>query len=264
MALVLRRSPGTIANHLASIRTAHGFAGVCLPSPTEFPPLQAALRGAAKFHSKPQRQKFPISPKILSCLIGRTAWGSTIRCLFLTLWLTFARLASLIPTNRSQQFSTIKHLAWRNCTFSESGLCIKFEATKTIQCQERVLTFNFPRHANSSVCLFTQLAYLKAAFPNASPSDPVFLASCGNQLVPLTRYIADPVFKSLLTLAGLRPHSFGWSSFRRGGATNFFLATGNTEMLRIHGDWKSSAYMRYLSIPADQRTGVVSTLQDLL
>ena len=80
----------------------------------------------------------------------------------------------------------------------------------------------------------------------------------------MSRRIVDPFLKSSLATVGANPGLYGWSSFRRGSATSFFLATRDVETLRVHGDWSSQVYTRYLSIPAKDRVGVVKTLQNLL
>ena len=67
-----------------------------------------------------------------------------------------------------------------------------------------------------------------------------------------------------LAVLGLNPKVFGWASFRRGSATEYLLATGDVELLRVHGDWKSNIYQRYLAIPPERRARVVTTLQGLI
>ena len=129
---------------------------------------------------------------------------------------------------------------------------IVLNKTKTIQCNERYLEFSIPKHSNPSICLFTQLLHWYSVTPKRSPSDPVFAISHGGLTQPLTQAIANPLFKSSLAAAGLNPANFGWPSFRRGGATTAFIATGDVEALREHGDWKSNAYTRYLALPADR------------
>ena len=76
--------------------------------------------------------------------------------------------------------------------------------------------------------------------------------------------MADPVLKSAIATLGLDASKYEGSSFRRGRATSGFLATGDVEALREHGDWKSNAYTRYLALPASKRTHIVSALQSLL
>ena len=95
-------------------------------------------------------------------------------------------------------------------------------------------------------------------------TDPVFISNCGGQWQPLTRQLADPLFKAALSAAGVSPTSYGWSSFRRGGASTGFIATKDVESLREHGNWKSNAIIRYLSLPASKRTHLVSALQNVI
>lgn len=61
------------------------------------------------------------------------------------------------------------------------------------------LTFFIPEHEDASVCLVRQLLAWKGISPVTSPSDPVFVvADRAGAPVPLTRRLADPVFKATL------------------------------------------------------------------
>ena len=262
--MVLRHSVQTTRNALSAIRRENLKIGNELPTPTAYFPLKEALRGAERYLSRPIVQKHPITPSILMVLIGSTNWGSPMRCLYLTLWFTFARLASLIPTDPSLGFSARDHLTWKSISFQQDSVRIVLNKTKTIQCNERYLEFSIPKHRNPSICLFTQLRHLYSVTPKRSPSDPVFIDSHSGLSQQLTRDIANPIFKSSLAAAGLNPANFGWPSFRRGGATTAFIATGDVEALREHGDWKSNAYTRYLALPANRRTHLVNSLQNVL
>ena len=135
---------------------------------------------------------------------------------------------------------------------------------KTIQCSECHPQFLIPKHSNQSICLFTQLQAWKSLTPCSAPLDPVFISLDNGTWVPLNRRLADPAFKASIQASGSNPSSYGWSSFRRGGATMGFLATGDVECLREHGDWKSNAYIRYLSLPASRRKHIVEALQQVL
>ena len=237
--------------------------GFNLPTPSTYFPLREALRGARRFLSRPSKQKLPIFPSLLMSLIGGTEWGSPMRCLYLTLWFTLSRLASLIPTTHGATFDPRAHLSWSNVHFEPAGVRIILEKTKTIQCFERKLQFLVPTHQNQSICLRTQLLHLYAASPFKSPQDPVFIFPAPIP-VPLTRSIVDPQFKASLAAAGLNPALYGWSSFCRGGATSGFIPAKDVESLREHGDWKSNAYARYLALPASQRAHLVRALQNMI
>ena len=260
--IALGHTVSSTRNALSTIRRQHLASGFIMPTPAECFALQEALRGAQRFLSKPTVQKLPMFPSLVSALVASTQWGSPMRCLYLTLWFTFARLASLIPT--VTPYSPGSHLSWGNITFYRDAVKIVLSKTKTIQCKERSLQFVIPEHSNKSVCLFTQLKAWFSASPHTQSTDPVFLIVHCGVYKPLNRQLADPVLKSAIAALGLDPTKFGWSSFRRGGATTGFLATGDVEALREHGDWRSNAYTRYLALPASKRTHLVSALQGLL
>ena len=131
--VVLRHSVQTTRNALSAIRRENLKLGHELPTPTAYFPLKEALRGAERFLSRPIVQKLPITPSILMVLIGSTGWGSSMRCLYLTLWYSFARLASLIPTDPSVSFSDKAHLTWKNIFFQQNSVRIVLNKTKTIQ-----------------------------------------------------------------------------------------------------------------------------------
>ena len=249
-------------NALSAVCREHLTVGLELPTPTSYFPLNEAIRGARRFLSRPTIQKLPIYPSLLSALIGLTDWASPLRCLYLTLWYTLSRLASLIPTSSS--YSPDSHLSWSNIIFHVNHVEIVLPKTKTIQCNERKLRFVIPKHENMSICLHTQLRSLFLSSPFRNPLDPVFVIQHLGCWRPLSRQLANPAFKTALTAVGADASAYGWSSFRRGGATTGFLATGDVESLREHGDWKSNAYVRYLALPASKRVHIVSALQNIL
>ena len=260
--VALGHSVSSTRNALSTIRRYHLAASFDIPTPTDCFALKEALRGAQRYLSRPTVQKLPMFPSLVSALVGSTEWGSPWRCLYLTLWFTFARLASLIPT--VTPYSPSSHLSWGNVVFHSNAVRIILTKTKTIQCKARDLQFVIPEHHNKSICLFTQLKAWFSACPFTGSTDPVFLVLQSGVFQPLNRNIADQVFKFTILALGLEPSKYGWSSFRRSGATSGFLATGDVQTLRGHGDWKSNAYMRYLALPAFKRTKLVSALQGLL
>ena len=130
--IVLRHSVPTTMDCLSAIRRAHMELGFSLPTPSMHFPLREALRGARRFLSRPTQQKLPIFPSLLMSLIGGTEWGSSMRCLYLTLWFTLSRLASLIPTLPGAVFDPRAHLSWGNVHFEPSGVRIILEKMNKI------------------------------------------------------------------------------------------------------------------------------------
>lgn len=85
-----------------------------------------------------------------------------------------------------------------------------------------------------------------------------------SRMICVVHCLAEMQIKAGLAAARVNSRLYGWSSFRRGGATTCFLATKDVESLRAHGDWASSAYTRYQAIPAPDCGHLVTTLQNTL
>lgn len=255
----------TVKNHLASVRTFHSSHGFFIPSPKEHYPLSLALQGAAKFLSRPSQQKFPVTAPIMSRLLAACSMSSPIRSLYLLLFLTSLRLSSVIPSAHPFTFKAGAHLTWSDVLIKPEGVLVTIKKTKTIICLERTLSFFVPRHRSPSVCLLAHLLALLSVpgYPSA-PLAPVFSVFVDRSWVPMTRLNVHYLFVRQLTMMGLNPKLFGWASFRRGSATEYLVATGDVEMLKLHGDWKSSIFRRYLAVPPERRSCVISTLQGLV
>ena len=68
----------TVRNHLSSVRSFFATHGAWVPSPTESQPLNMALRGAQRYLSRPQQQKFPVTASICQQLLGAHSFFSPI------------------------------------------------------------------------------------------------------------------------------------------------------------------------------------------
>ena len=52
---------------------------------------------------------------------------------------------------------------------------------------------------------------------------------------------------------GIDPAGYAGHSFRRGGATLFFSTTKNEDLLKVMGDWRSTAYQLYITVDVGMR-----------
>ena len=123
--VIVGRAVSTTRNHLSSIRRDHIISGYQMFTPSVYLPLKDALRGAERFQSRPVRKKHPLHPWLVSRLCSTVRVGSPWRSLYLFLFCTFARLASVIPTGRKQVFSVSSHLTWTDVTFKDDGVLVR-------------------------------------------------------------------------------------------------------------------------------------------
>ena len=96
---------------------------------------------------------------------------------------------------------------------------------------------------------------------DSEPDHPAFSIGGGQAL---TYRDCSAKLKSWLSEAGWDASKFSMHSLRRGGATLAFQAKVPGEMIKVHGDWASECYLRYLAIPLEQRTDVAAQVRDLV
>ena len=61
---------------------------------------------------------------------------------------------------------------------------------------------------------------------------------------------------------GLDPNAFSSHSLRRAGATWAFQSQVPGELIQTHGDWTSTAYLRYLDFSLNERLQVAEKMID--
>ena len=85
----------------------------------------------------------------------------------------------------------------------------------------------------------------------AGPGAPAFSLPSPSGLVSLTRPAFIELLRSRLSAKGYPARSYSGHSFRRGGASTAFRAGVRGELIKVQGDWKSDAYLRYLHTPLE-------------
>jgi hypothetical protein len=123
-----------------------------------------------------------------------------------------------------------------------SFVTIEIKHSKTIQCRERSYTTKLPV-LNTPLCPFSALlaAFQKILLP---PNSPAFVMDSAG--TPLTGPAFNKRLKELVAVCGEDPSTFGSHSFRRGSATWALCCGVPGEVVKLWGDWKSSAYLDYL------------------
>ena len=68
------------------------------------------------------------------------------------------------------------------------------------------------------------------------------------------------ILQASLRGSGLNPSEYSGHSFRRGGATFAFACGIPAEIIKLQGDWKSSAYQKYIVAPLNLRQDLARVL----
>jgi len=267
----------TVRNFLSAVRTLHKLCGQTCPTPRSNGQLELTVRGLTKKLACTPRRMFPITKEILTELIkpltnkqtyniiGSNIEFHVYKALYLTLFLSFLRLSSLIPVS-VKKLDKLRQLIWSRVKVTEKGIILTVVLSKTVQDMSKVQEIPIAAIPASDFCVVQALKNLVniPGYP-CGPDDPIFNLPDGKGgWAVLSRRIASKKLDSQISSMGLNPKKYRWHAFRRGGMQAGSKVVPNLELLRIHGGWQSDAFRVYLDLPATSRFEVTELLLNSL
>lgn len=255
------KSYSSLKNYINGVRVFHLCHGADFNWLSNFE-VRLVLQAARRTLSDTPFQKLPLEPAILlrmyplldmACSADAALW-----CSFLIAFFAFLRKSNVVPPSQ-RSFNPLQHLSRQNITRTSFGLLLTLNRTKTIQFNQRALEIPIaaiPGSKLDPVAAFDQMCRLAPAAGQL----PAFLYWKEGSLVSLTHALFTQRLRALLSTLGYRPLSFSGHSFRRGGLSFGFKANVPIELLKAHGDWRSSAYLRYLTFSRDQQLVVTQSM----
>ena len=171
------------------------------------------------------------------------------------------RTANLVPQTFNS-FSSQHALSRGSVNFNAASAFLTVTRTKTRQAGDMAFVVPVPHIPGSPLCPTTTLKLLLRMVP-APDACPLFtFASTSNQLTCNTAKSLNDGIKNLVSLISLDPLEFSGYSLRRGGATFAFKCGIRAELIKLQGDWRSDAYMLYLSLPLADRLVLMQVLAE--
>ena len=138
------------------------------------------------------------------------------------------------------------------CHFlTAQGAILRITRTKTIQFRQRTLEIPLPLIRGSPLCPVTALKQYLAHTPVSSQS-PLFVSKSRGTYRPILAHQYNAFTKASVTALGLDPTKYSSYSFRRGGAPTAFIKT--------QGDWKSDAYLVYLTLSNESKLKILNSI----
>ena len=166
----------------------------------------------------------------------------------------FLRISNLVSYTLSEVHSSASFfLRQRDITFTASGAYLHVFKTKTIQFKRKILEIPLPVIPNSILCPVTTLTTYFSLVP-ASSDSLVFLAPYSSGFTPVLARHFNLFLKRCVSSIGEDPSHFSSPSFRKGGATFAFNCGVPTDFIKAQGDWKSYAYLVYLTLSSSKKT----------
>ncbi len=244
----------TIKNYIAGVHTLHKYLGAPFPDLSAFFPA-LFFKGLSKLLPHFPHQALPITPQILlqihSLLDLKHPFSLVLWTSFLVAFFTFARKANLLPPS-TNKFDTTKHLTRGNISTCDSGLLVTFTFTKTLQAGGRSIQIPIASIPNSPLCPLLAFSSMTNLIP-APSSAPAFLIPTNSGPLSLTQPFFVSKLRVLLNHLKLPSLSYSGHSFRRGGASWAFESGVPGELIKLVGDWRSNAYLKYLEAPLHQK-----------
>jgi len=254
----------SIKNYVNGVKILHLGLGL------KFPELDYSykllLKGIARTNPHEEVQALPITPTVLLRMhavmdltksFDRALWAA-----FLLGFYLFARKSNLVPPSQ-HAYDFKRHLARGDIHISDVGLVVLIKWSKTIQAGERHILVPVLEVPGSPLCPRAAFVALINGTP-AHGNAPAFVYSSPQGLSTLTYSTFVSSLKHLLNKAGLDCKGYSGHSFRRGGASFAFQAGVPGELIQLHGDWRSDAYLRYLTVPMQHRLKVTNLMRTLI
>ncbi len=251
------KATSSITNNIYGVKMLYSLTDT--PSPAcQALELKLALRGLSRLNPHCPKQASPITPHILSQILAQLDLSNLDHTVFWTLCLiaffTFARKSNLVQSGAKKS-----QLLRQDVKVGSQGLLVTFNWTKTIRLGERKLVVPVVAIPQSELCPVA--AYKRMCHLVPAPKEgPAFVLQHRMGLSPVTYYQYQAFIHKVVSRVGLNPSSFSSDSFRCGSATWAFQGPG--ELVKVHGDWKSNAYLKYLEFSLDQRLVVTQAMAE--
>ncbi len=225
--------------------------------------LSSLLRGARRHLGDYQRQKRPITPELMKVIYTQlnltTPLDANVWAICLCMFYGLLRKASVLPNTPHD--TSNRALCRKDVRFHTWGVTLIIRATKTIQFQERCLEIPLPRVTTAMWCPVSALLNAFRYTATAPDTSPAFLLPGVQTGHIVTGRMFDLRVRRCLAAAGLEAANITPHSWRRGGAQFAYAVGLNAETIRMLGDWRSSAYLRYLDTHQPQLRHAITCMQ---
>ncbi len=230
------------------------------------------MKGISKVSGSPANRKLPVDPHLLLLIKDKLDPSAPQDVLFwacsLTMFFCLLRKSNVMPNSLSS-FNPSKHLCRGDFRIQPEGLShgilLAVRWTKSLQDKHRQLLLPLPFLRNHPLCPVTAITAALSLTPWAPLTAPAFLLPGPNRSYKPILYrgfLAQ--FRRVLRSLGLDDHVFATHSFRRGGATWALTQGLSADVIRLLGDWKSTAYTAYLELtPLARRQAMEHFIRDL-
>ena len=261
------RAYRSVVNYLSILTHINRSLGASLAFLADYD-VYLAKRATRRFLGDNFNRRVPITIPILIKLFGLFDFNNHLhlcmRAVFLVAFFSFLRISNLVPYKLSEIGSSHAcYLTLASVNFNARGVLLRIYKTKTLQFRERVLEIPLPFIPGSPLCPVTALRQYLASV-SLPPHSPLFVTVSNGAYTPILARHYNAFIKASIAAIGLHPSRFSSHSFRRGGATFAFQQRAPPAFIKAQGDWKSDAYLVYLTLSADDKLQILNSITSRL
>ena len=224
------------------------------------------MRGMTRIKAHHPKQAQPMTVEMLLAMhkfvkqdesLDVAIWAAILLSFF-----SFFRKSNVMPETR-EAFAPSKQLLQEDIKIGDDMLLVHIKWSKTIQFGGRSLEMPVMSIPDSTICPVQAYRNMLRKV-KCGPRSAAFSYKNKNVVEPILYSKFQGRLRKWVAAAGWEPTKFSSHSLRRGGASLAFRAKVPTELIKVHGDWASDCYLRYLAIPLDQRIQVASQVRDIV
>ncbi len=247
--LARKLKPTSVRQYLNIVRLMHVECNLPNPCADNWM-LKSTIRGIERVKGAPINRKVPIDPNLLldihQCLNLQDPFDAMFWAACLVMFFGTFRRSNLLPDS-IKGFNPAKQFSRSDFKVLPSGfLEVVVSWSKTIQCKERTFCVHMPCIYPHRLCPVSALMNAFRLTPAGTSDGPAFLDQRKGLTCPLTGQVFNAYLKKLLLKGGHGNINVSSHSFRRGSATWALSCGVPGEIVKIMGDWKSSAYLAYV------------------
>ena len=261
----------SLRQYLSALKTYCAIRGLFVPSPTEYPPLAAVVRGAARSFPGLTRRGKPVTPAILVNLVrtkppAGAGWRArttlqVYKDTAIILFFSMLRGSNIFPDSLAT-VNKIRQLTWDKIRRVDNGVVITVLLSKTVQFGEKLHEIPLVACPGSEFCPVGALdRLLQMRGGRAAATDLVLqLPGPAGNWGPLLKHQFIGWFKGRISAMGLDATFYFCHSFRHGSIALALLHHDNVTLIKLHSNHISDCIMTYSQIPAEKRTAVYTAM----
>ena len=255
------KSHSTIISYMSGVRKLHEVTNFSTKGFTGYL-LKLTLMGLHRLNGHITKRAEPITPTILQQIYALLNFNeiedTVFWCVCVMGFFLLFRKSNLLP-DTVRGFDPNRQLKRSDIVFTKTNLVVGICWAKNHQFGKKLLTFPLPFMPGSVLCPVKALLQVYSLVDATQDQHLFALNNSGTSMT--CRQFQNKLRFFIGKIEGLDPQAFSNHSLRRGGCMFSFLSGVPPEIIKLMGNWKSDAYLKYLEFPLEARAAATKLMK---